>query len=45
MTNQQPNDFAVEFYWKMREAVTGRIGRDAKRRAESAKQAAVWERR
>jgi len=39
MTNQQPNDFAVEFYWKMREAVTGRIGRDAKRRAESAKRA------
>lgn len=31
-------DFAVDFYNRMREAVTGRIGRDAKRRAEKAKQ-------
>ena len=29
-------DFAQEFYWRMREAVTGRLGRDAKRRAERA---------
>lgn len=26
-----PNDFAQEFYWRMREAVTGRLSRDAKR--------------
>ena len=33
MTNDKP-DFAVEFYWKMRNAVTGRLSRDAKRMAE-----------
>jgi predicted nucleic acid-binding Zn ribbon protein len=27
-------DFAQEFYWKMREAITGRLSRDAKRIAE-----------
>jgi hypothetical protein len=26
--------FAQEFYWKMREAITGRLSRDAKRIAE-----------
>ena len=30
------NDFAQEFYWRMREAVTGRLSRDAKRMAEKA---------
>ncbi len=30
------SDFAQDFYWRMREAVTGRLGRDAKRRAEIA---------
>jgi predicted nucleic acid-binding Zn ribbon protein len=35
---QQPEktDFAQEFYWRMREAVTGRLSRDAKRIAEKA---------
>jgi predicted nucleic acid-binding Zn ribbon protein len=28
-------DFAIEFYYKMREAVTGRLSRDAKRIAEN----------
>ncbi|MFM5904596.1 MAG: DUF721 domain-containing protein [Micrococcales bacterium] len=37
MTNDEPKDFAVDFYWRMREAVTGRISRDAKRRADSEK--------
>jgi predicted nucleic acid-binding Zn ribbon protein len=27
----EQDNFAQEFYWKMREAVTGRLGRDAKR--------------
>ena len=32
------DDFAQEFYWRMREAVTGRISRDAKRiKAKAAK--------
>ena len=31
-------DFAQEFYWQMREAVTGRLTREAKRIAEKAKQ-------
>jgi predicted nucleic acid-binding Zn ribbon protein len=31
------NDFAQEFYFKMREAVTGRLSRDAKRIIEKAK--------
>ena len=31
------NDFAQEFYFKMREAVTGRLSRDAKRIREKAK--------
>jgi predicted nucleic acid-binding Zn ribbon protein len=32
------DDFAQEFYWKMREAVTGRLSRDAKRiKAKAAK--------
>lgn len=30
---QEGEDFAQEFYWRMREAVTGRLTRDAKRRA------------
>ena len=30
------SDFAQEFYWRMREAVTGRLSRDAKRIAEKA---------
>ena len=33
------NDFAQEFYFKMREAVTGRLSRDAKRILEKAKTA------
>lgn len=35
---QKPDktDFAQEFYWRMREAVTGRLSRDAKRIAEKA---------
>lgn len=32
-------DFAQDFYWKMREAVTGRLSRDAKRMAEKAERA------
>jgi predicted nucleic acid-binding Zn ribbon protein len=37
-SNQRPGktDFAQEFYWRMREAVTGRLSRDAKRIAEKA---------
>lgn len=31
------SDFAQEFYFKMREAVTGRLGRDAKRIREKAR--------
>ena len=34
MAEQGERDFAVEFYWRMREAATGRLSRDAKRRAE-----------
>lgn len=35
MNEKKPNsDFAQDFYWKMRDAVTGRLGRDAKRLAE-----------
>ncbi len=34
-----PIDFAVDFYWQMREAVTGRISREAKRIAKNAKRA------
>ncbi|WP_296631061.1 DciA family protein [Rhodoluna sp.] len=37
--NKNVNDFAQEFYWKMRDAVTGRVSRDAKRIAEAAKNA------
>lgn len=33
----ESNDFAVEFYWKMRRAVTGRVSRDVKRRQDAAK--------
>ncbi len=33
------SDFAQEFYFKMREAVTGRLSRDAKRIRENAKKA------
>jgi predicted nucleic acid-binding Zn ribbon protein len=33
------NDFAQDFYWRMREAVTGRLSRDAKRRNENAQRA------
>ena len=37
MANQPERpDFAQEFYWRMREAVTGRLSRDAKRIAEKA---------
>lgn len=32
-------DFAQEFYWRMREAVTGRLSRDARRKAERAESA------
>ena len=33
--NSEPQkDFAQEFYWRMREAITGRLSRDAKRIAE-----------
>jgi len=32
----EKGDFAQEFYWRMREAVTGRLSRDAKRIAEKA---------
>ena len=32
--SEEKRDFAQEFYWKMREAVTGRLSRDAKRMAE-----------
>ena len=32
-------DFAQEFYWKMREAITGRLSRDAKRIAEKEQRA------
>ena len=31
------DNFAQEFYWKMREAVTGRLSRDAKRIIEKKK--------
>ncbi len=33
------SDFAQDFYWRMREAVTGRLSRDAKRKAEKAESA------
>jgi predicted nucleic acid-binding Zn ribbon protein len=33
------DDFAVDFYLKMKQAVTGRIGRDAKRRIEASTRA------
>ena len=32
--SEKKSDFAQEFYWRMREAVTGRLSRDAKRMAE-----------
>ncbi|MEY4449791.1 MAG: hypothetical protein RLZZ304_166 [Actinomycetota bacterium] len=35
--SDEKRDFAQEFYWKMREAVTGRLSRDAKRIAEREK--------
>ncbi len=38
-SNTGPIDFAVDFYWAMREAVTGRISREAKRIAQNAKRA------
>ncbi|MFM5968399.1 MAG: DUF721 domain-containing protein [Micrococcales bacterium] len=34
MTDETKPDFAQDFYFKMREAVTGRLSRDAKRIAE-----------
>lgn len=37
--NDGPQDFAQEFYWKMREAITGRLSRDAKRIAEKEQKA------
>ncbi len=37
--SSEKRDFAQEFYWKMREAVTGRLSRDAKRIAEREKRA------
>jgi predicted nucleic acid-binding Zn ribbon protein len=38
--NPEPQkDFAQEFYWKMREAITGRLSRDAKRIAEKEQRA------
>jgi predicted nucleic acid-binding Zn ribbon protein len=33
----ESGDFAVDFYLKMRQAVTGRVSRDVKRRQEAAK--------
>ncbi len=33
----EKRDFAQEFYWRMREAVTGRLSREAKRIAEKEK--------
>jgi len=35
--DSKKTDFSQDFYWRMREAVTGRLGRDAKRRSEKAK--------
>jgi predicted nucleic acid-binding Zn ribbon protein len=40
MTEPQKPDFAQEFYFKMRAAVTGRLSRDAKRIAEREARAA-----
>ena len=40
MTDPQKLDFAQEFYFKMRAAVTGRLSRDAKRIAEREARAA-----
>ncbi|MEN9661013.1 MAG: hypothetical protein RLZZ443_942 [Actinomycetota bacterium] len=40
MTDAQKPDFAQEFYFKMRAAVTGRLSRDAKRIAEREARAA-----
>lgn len=40
MTDPQKPDFAQEFYFKMRAAVTGRLSRDAKRIAEREARAA-----
>lgn len=37
VNEKEPSDFAQEFYFKMREAVTGRLSREAKRIAEKAK--------
>jgi predicted nucleic acid-binding Zn ribbon protein len=34
MAKEEQSDFAQEFYWKMREAITGRLSRDAKRIAD-----------
>lgn len=39
MANKDIGDFAQEFYWSMREAVTGRLTRDAKRIAAKAEAA------
>ena len=38
-SDAEKNDFAQEFYWKMREAITGRLSRDAKRIAEKEQKA------
>lgn len=36
MSDESKRDFAQEFYWTMREAVTGRLSREAKRIAKKA---------
>ncbi len=37
MPDNEKHDFAQEFYFAMRAAVTGRVGRDARKRIEKAK--------
>ncbi len=37
MTDNEKHDFAQEFYFAMRAAVTGRVGRDTRKRIENAK--------
>ena len=41
LSDNERFDFAQEFYFAMRAAVTGRVGRDAKRRIEKAKNKAT----
>ena len=37
MSDNAKHDFAQEFYFAMRAAITGRVGRDARQRIEKAK--------